>query len=359
MLKESLKACRSQPVSTALSIVIVAAMCLAVLLTTGRSLGVREEVLRSVDTLGSRTVVITAQADAGLNSNVVPLVASLNIVSWAGGFGPATDVTNERVTGAAPVPLRTLWTEDSSVLSIQNGTRNNTDQAYASSESISLLGLADGVGSVIDSRKRSYEVVGGLSVPEPLKFMEPLIANPQPASAEGPLALLVVIADSPANVSLLENLIPDLLVIDDRSKLSISSSSTIAALREVVSGQVDTFSGALVAGVLAVSTTLIGAVMGSLVILRRKDFGRRRALGATRAWIVSLILLQGIWTSILGSCLGVLSAYIALTLTNSPLPMPDAFTSVGTLGVIVGAVASLVPGIIASTRQPLRELRVP
>jgi putative ABC transport system permease protein len=100
-------------------------------------------------------------------------------------------------------------------------------------------------------------------------------------------------------------------------------------------------------------------ILTGLVILRRKDFGRRRALGATRALIVCLVLTQTLGLAAGGAVLGTAIATLVLSFDGDPLP-GIAFTSgICVLAIAVSLVAAVVPATFASRRDPIRELRVP
>jgi hypothetical protein len=68
----------------------------------------------------------------------------------------------------------------------------------------------------------------------------------------------------------------------------------------------------------------------SSVTLRKQDFGRRRALGATRTNIVTLVAVH----------------YFPVA-------------AIATLALIVTIIAALPPALIAAQRDPVRVLRVP
>jgi putative ABC transport system permease protein len=65
---------------------------------------------------------------------------------------------------------------------------------------------------------------------------------------------------------------------------------------------------------------LVAATLYGLVMMRRKDFGRRRALGATRTYIVSLLVTQTAILAIAGIILGLAGAITAAAALGDPLP---------------------------------------
>jgi len=144
-----------------------------------------------------------------------------------------------------------------------------------------------------------------------------------------------------------------------RQSSRLTTSETLASLRALVQGQLGSYGRGLVVAIFTLTATLVAAILYSLVMMRRKDFGRRRALGATRALIVQLLLVQMAALSAVGVIVGSIASAIALALAGDPLPSVDFFAAVAILAMAVGLAAALLPAVAASRRDPLRELRVP
>lgn len=77
-------------------------------------------------------------------------------------------------------------------------------------------------------------------------------------------------------------------------------------------------------GVAIVTVTMLGAVSS-----RRRDFGRRRALGASRSSLITLVLIHTAVAAVTGLC------------------------------VLVALLGALIPALAAAYRDPMRILRVP
>ncbi|UOE43868.1 FtsX-like permease family protein [Agromyces larvae] len=115
----------------------------------------------------------------------------------------------------------------------------------------------------------------------------------------------------------------------------------------------------LTLGILALTAILVGAILYGIVMLRRKDFGRRRALGASRALIVGLLLTQTALLAATGAIIGSAVAHATLAATGDPQPGWEYTLGVATLATAVGVAAALIPALAAARREPIRELRVP
>lgn len=350
----------AQPVASLVSVVVVVAMCATVILTTGRTVGAEEDVLGSIDSAGTRSIVIRADADAGLDSTVLERLASIDGIEWSGVFGPARDSRNAAIPDGEKVPIRLFW-GDPVALGANEDSPSPGRTAWASAAALQQLGMPQGAGAVIGVDGEDYAIAGEIPVPDYLSFLEPLVVVPQLSDGmtSGDASILVVIAERPDLVAPVSAAVQSVLGVQDPTKVKITTSESLAELRSLVQGQLGTYGRGLVIVILSVTAILVGAIQYALVMLRRKDFGRRRALGASRALVVSLVLAQ---TSILagaGALLGITGGVLGLVATGDPLPGPGFLISVGILAVAVSVTSALLPAIAAARRDPLRELRVP
>ena len=111
---------------------------------------------------------------------------------------------------------------------------------------------------------------------------------------------------------------------------------------------------------------ILGAGLGLVVLnmygavtTRRRDFGRRRALGASRGTIVALVTLQTAITGLLGAALGTaIGAAVVWRLTDL-LPDLRFAVAVGVLAIIATIAAAVPPALVAAHRDPVKVLRVP
>lgn len=360
VVREAMASARSQPVASVVSIIMVAGMCATVLLTTGRTVGAEQAVLGSIDSAGTRAVVIRAEADAGLNTAVLDRLANVDGIEWAGAFGAAHDVQNAAFGDGTRVPVRLAYGDDISRLSGDLPVTNTS--ALASSLALEQLGMPEPVGGVLSGSGADYAITGRIDVPDYLRFLEPLVIVPQADVADAhpaPVSVLVVIAARPDLVAPVSQAVQSVLAVDDVTKVKLSTSESLAELRALVKGQLGSFGRNLVVVIFGLTAVLVAAILYGLVMLRRKDFGRRRALGASQGLIVALLLIQMMALSAVGAVVGSAGAAIGLIASGDPLPGWDFFAAVGILAVITGLAAALIPALAAARRDPLKELRVP
>jgi putative ABC transport system permease protein len=139
----------------------------------------------------------------------------------------------------------------------------------------------------------------------------------------------------------------------------VSTSADLATLREALDARLGEFGDEILLLTFAATAGIVAVLLTALVLMRRKDYGRRRALGASRSAIVALVELQIAMAAATGVALGSGLALASLAMRNQELP-PTAFvTANGVLLVSIAMTSGLPPSLIAASREPVRELRVP
>jgi len=360
LLREALASAWSAPVTSVATIVMVAGLCATVLLTTGRTVGAEQTVLSSIDLVGTRAIVVRSDSTAGVDTDVLDRLKEVEGIQWVACFGPAVDATNTALGDATKVPARFAYGGDLAELAIPVTTIVPGLTAYASPSALEQLGMRDGVGAITTSEGLDVTVAGELSVPDWLRFLEPVVLIPQPHEAPPrQVAVLVVIAERPDLVSPVSRAVQSVLAVDDPAKVTITTSEALAQLRALVEGQLGSFGRGLALLILAVSGALVAAILTGLVALRRRDFGRRRTLGATRGLIFMLLVTQTLALAVIGVVAGSVLASSILIATGDPLPGAAFTTAVGILAIVVSLVAASIPAALAARRDPLQELRVP
>jgi putative ABC transport system permease protein len=360
LVREAVVAAIAAPVASIITITMIAGMCGAVILTSGRTVGAEQTVIGSIDSAGTRSIIIRADPAAGLDTSVLDRVANLGGIEWAGAFGPATDVQNAAFPGGVRVPLRLAWGADWLDFGVSDPTPGTGDVAFASSRALEQLGITGRAGHLATAAGTGYAVAGPISVPHHLAFLEPLLIAPQPHSEDpAPIGLLIVIASRPDLVAPLTQAVGSVLGVSDPSKVKIQTSENLATLRALVQGQLGNFGRGLTLGILALTAVLAAAILYGLVMLRRKDFGRRRALGASQRFIIALLVTQTALLAACGALVGTLIAVIVLTTSGDPLPGPSYLVGIAILSIVIGILSSLAPALAAARREPITELRVP
>lgn len=359
LLEEMWAVVRSEAVVSFLIALLVAGMCVAVGMTAGRAEGVQQQVLGTIDAAGTRSIVVRAEPEAGVDSSVITRLTALDGVEWVGALGPSSDARNAAFEGGTPVAARVLYTTDSSALGIPEQSAAPGRVAFGSPRALRILGLPERVGVVRVGRATELAVVGEVDLPDHLGFLDPHLIVPAEPSVVGPVALLVVVADSPALVGPVSEVLRDLLAAVDPGSITITTSEAFAQLRAVIGGQLGAFSESLVVAVCVLLACLLSVLGFGVVMLQRKEFGRRRALGATRGFIVAIVLLRTLVVGAIGAFLGSVATWGILLGNGDPVPDAGFLLSVAVLAILTAGAGALLPAIVASRRDPALELRVP
>ena len=356
--REALASALSQRSTSGATIGVIAAMCIAVILTAGSVAGSEQRVLASLDAAGTRSIVVRAQSDAGLTTDVLSRIQRLSAVEWVGAFGPSFDVVNRSIPGGKSIGLRAAYSRDFSPLHLGNQGSPGA-RTYLSRSAATTLGMPSGIGGLATDWGGGYAATGLISVPAYLGFLQPLAVTPAAPTGHKTVAVLVVLAKHASDVAALTPVVESELGISDPSKVTISTSSQLATLRGAIQTQLGASGWGLVVTIVVVTGGLICAILFGVVLLRRKDFGRRRALGASQKLVIGLLLTQTALLAIVGAVLGCIVGGVGLLIRHQPLPSLAYFAAVGLLSVVVAAAAAVAPAAVASRRDPLHELRVP
>lgn len=345
----------SRLTSTILAAVIVASASATVLLTSGRAEGAQQHVLSELDRVSTRVISLTAPPSAGLDSSIVKRLAGIDGIAWSGAFGAAQDGRAADSHSASRVATREVWSTDHTLLDLPS---DSDGSGWASPRAIAQLGLVDSYGSISLDDERRIEVRGGSELPEFLEPLDPTVLVPMSASTAAPVTLVIAIADSPGRIAAVERMILSVAAPKNPDEIKLETSKQIAEMRSAVEDRLGSYGREIVLGTFAITAVLVGAVLLVLAMMRRKDFGRRRALGATRGFILALVTAQGAIAALAGALSGACGALVAHVCADSPLPSWEFVLAVVVLLTSIAAIASVPPAIYAANRDPAAELRV-
>ncbi|WP_282838108.1 ABC transporter permease [Microbacterium flavum] len=359
ILAEAAASARSGPAASILTILIIAGMVLTVMMTTGRTVAAEQQVLGSIDDAGTRTIQIRAEDTAGITSDVLDRLRHIDGIEWAAAFSSAIDATNALVPDGTRVPVRYLYTDQLDRLGITDVPVLGAT-AYASQTALDQFGLPDIGGAITLTTGATATIGNRISVPDYLQTFEPVTLIPAPtAAAPVTVNVILVIAKTPELVAPLSDAVVSVLAATDPTKVSVQTSETLANLRALIQSQLGSSSRALVLGLIVITALLVAVILYGLVIMRRKDFGRRRALGATRGYIITLLVVQTTLLALLGIGVGLLAATALALGLDDPLPGISFTVAVSVLALVAAVLAALAPAVAASRREPIRELRIP
>lgn len=358
LVREGIRSAAASRVPTALVAVLVAAMCLTTILTVGRAAAAQQQVQHRLEEAGSRLLEVTDAKDVGfLTASVVDQAAGLSTVERAVGLAVPKDVTSSSVGGGEPVPAWVVVGDLIDVAELVGGRWPGPGEAVVAATAQDRLGFELPVGAVATADGvDSWAVVGAFRARSPFTHLDAgvIVAGEPDAPAH---TLNVVVSDA-GGAAVTQSAVVSLLGRSDPADLSIESPTTLAELQGVVVGDLTRYNRTLLLAVMAAGAVLVGVVSAADVLLRRRDLGRRRALGAPRWALTVLVVVRTTCGGLVGA---VAASVLGLLLTSRAGQAPPLVFVIGTavLGVLAAAVSSVPPAVVAARQDPVRVLRMP
>ena len=362
---ESARVAGATRVVSGLVAALAFAVPLAVLGITGLNIEGQAAILARVDETGARILTIVSSGQGPvLPASAVERIANMEGVTWVVGLGPVSDVRSG--LGVGPAPLRairairapvTFWgigraADDAST---PGGGTVDPVGAYLSRSSAARLGLRGAYGAL---EPGSLVVSGWFAADDPLGALDAFALLP--SRDDGLLLDRIILAvDDVGWVDLVTANARALIGDAAAAGSDLEGSPALLAAREAVRDEVGRRDRLLVLVLLAAAMVLACVVVFAGTVAGRRDFGRRRALGATRGQLTLLVMLGTLWPSLGGAALGVLAGWAYLGSQLGRLADPRFPVAVGILIILALTLVSALPAAWAATRDPLRVLRVP
>ncbi|GIU91811.1 MAG: hypothetical protein KatS3mg011_0717 [Acidimicrobiia bacterium] len=354
LVLEALRSAVAQPVSSAVTALIVAGVCAVILSTTGQTVQAERQVLARIDEAGTRSIVISdTNGAAGLTTEAVDRIARIAGVEWVIGLGPATDVRPAGNPGGDPAAMRPIYGDLPPQIHT-NGAAMGPGRALVGPEAAQTLGLELPFGGGV-TNQGDVAIVGSFTADDPLAFLNRSLLT-APATQ---LRSIHILVERPSLVGKVADAALMVLAPADPTAVAIETSEALAQVRAAVQGELGRFGRNLITAVLAAGLVLTGLNVYGAVSGRRRDFGRRRALGASRPAIITLVCLQTSLSAILGAGIGSTGAWLALYRITGLPPEPRFGLAIAVLAVLTAVAAALPPAVVAAFRDPVRVLRVP
>jgi len=344
----------SQPVLTAIVTLIAAATVVVTLITAGRTVSTERAVLARFDTLEVTVIqILDDSGDAGLDAADVERVSHLSGVDWVLGIGPVVDVRTAGLRGE-PVPSR-IVVGTSDLLRID---RPLDGSAYVGHASRAALGLTAASGAVETGGGRQLAVVGQFTTTGPLADLDTSVLIPDQRYT-GPIRRLYLQVVAPEDVVTIGAAAAHAVGDRDGNRPRVEAAASIAAIRAAVRGELGGAGRAIALQALSAGLVLAALTIFAGVQARRRDFGRRRALGATRTQLMGLVVLQTVLVATPGAVIGATVGAVAAERLAGSWPGWSYPSAVAVLTVLAVAAAAVPPAAVAAYRDPVAAIRVP
>lgn len=365
ILREAWSSAWSALVPTVLITILVGVMCAATLATVGRSAAAEEQVAQRLDSAGSRYLAVADARDAGLLSpGVLAQTQALSTVERAVGTQLPSDVVNAALgAGGQRAPAWPVTGDLADVVDLTAGRWPGPGEALVAEQAQTTLGLEDPVGAVQGALATGpgpdtlqYAIVGSFTPREPFgNYAGGVLIRAEPGATSD--TLHVVLADSD-DAAATQTAVISLVAPPEPQSIQVTSPVSLAQIQAEVTGDLTTYGRTLLLGLLAAGAALVAVVVLADVLVRRKDLGRRRALGATRTTVVLIVTLRTLIPATLGAALGTATGIWAADRVIAAPPWTFS-AAVAVLAVIAALASTLPPALYAATRDPVRVLRTP
>jgi putative ABC transport system permease protein len=347
-----------RPTRTILSILLIGVPVTLMLVLVGLSNGfVNDSNIRNRGIGADIVVRSSSPGSMSLNNMPEQLVARLQQIPHV---TQTTGVTSHQVSG---------WT---AVAGIDLAAFNRMSGGFAFTEGHSFEKADDilldtffaqqvhvHAGSRLNLLNHDWTVAG---VVEPGKLSHIFLPRPIVQDLDGApnrVSQIYLKLDDPANtpavIDELKKLLPGYYVLAMEELISLTSVDNVPFLRPFLN---------VIIGV----AVLIGAAVASLsmymaIMQRTREIGILKSLGASRFWIVKIILVEALFLGLGGSVLGIIFSFASRWLLAKLVPasLPQAIVPGWwpiAAGIAMGAavVGALYPGIIAARQDPIEAL---
>lgn len=353
-LREAAASARAHHVHSTVIALVVGAVTAGVLLLIGQAHRQNQSVLDEFEQPQFRTVTLADSGGTAMDWRLAAQVRSLSGVEAAWTAGDAFEVTNSHLPGAARVSARMIGGDFASLpIRLASGRfPHGPDEALLDAAGAAALGLGPSGGAVETDAGRSWAVVG---VYQPLHEQAPRTALMEPVGAAPVRSLSVVVRDASQRADALAAV----TALAGNRDLRITGALPPDDLGHRIGRQVGDGLLAVIVLVLVVGLMIVGLLAALSVRSRAAEFGRRRALGASRFGLMGLVVAQGLVVVAPAGVVGALAGGVAgVAAFGWLVPWPVAWwlTSVLVLG---SCLAQLPSAASAALRDPVRVLRTP
>lgn len=329
-------------------------------MTTGRTAATESEVLATVDSLGTNFITaVDSTGTAGIDPSAVEILQSIDGIEWVFAVGPAFNATLPSLSfsaSGAPITARPIFGELPTEVKTDKGARARQGQAVAGLNAAQSLGLVRGVGTT-DIQGEPIPVVGTFDGVGPLSILQDTVLYW--TDVKLPIRYIYIRTIPGYDIEAIAELVESILPTENPAGIEVEIARGAIELRSVLSGALGESSRQLMVGVLGVGLVLVAITMTGAVNARKRDFGRQRAIGASRSAIIALVILQAIYAGLLGSITGVIFGVTFTALALGAAPSLSFVTGVLMLCVVVAIFGALYPAMAAARQDPVRILRVP
>ena len=357
IIREALASAWAAKVSSLLIAIVSAAMCFAALATVGQTAANQAAVQAKLEGAGARVLIVRDMSGQGfINNRTLASVARLSSVERAIALGMPFDSTNGRIgPGGTLVTTWPLHGDLAQAITLVRGRWPLPGEALITATAQARLGLAEPIGYLAWGTNQ-YPIVGSyVPVPGFEDFATGAVVNDNAVEAGTELRVII---DSISAAGITQSAVLGILAPADAGSVSVQSPLGLAELSQVVGTQLAGFGRNLLWLILGVGGLFVAAVVLADVLVRRRDLGRRRTLGATRGGLTALVVVRAGVCALVGVVIGVVAGWV-VTARIGQAPGLDFAVAVGVLATLTAAIVAVLPAMYAARVDPVRVMRTP
>jgi len=364
VLAEAVKAANRRPWRTLAVAVVAFAMCFSVLFTVGQAAGIERRVMAELESPAARLITVSWRPNVGgIPVEAVQRMTGLSHVSWVVGMSPAADVVNAAILGGNSCPAKAVIGELPGQPDLTATTAPGA-VALVTAKSAACLGLMVPAGTISPAsqqqtviRENAIPIIGQMETTEALSFLADFVFIWQPEETD--VAEIFLLADRAQDIPDIIEAALALVGAANASDVAVEFSAERLELNALLERELAANSQVITLSVLAAGLLFIGVTLTLSVGAQRRDFGRRRALGASRSLLITLVILEAVLPAFYGGIIGTAIGAIVLLGIHQVSPGFGFLAAVPILSLLAAIIGAIPAALTAALRDPVATLRVP
>ncbi|AOZ73211.1 hypothetical protein BK816_07830 [Boudabousia tangfeifanii] len=348
---------RAEKVSTFLLALIVCATIASAILTVGQNAAQKARVDELLASASGRTFTLQETGEENrINASVCQAIHRLETVETAVCLGDITDVYPTSLQHIVNVPVQVI---DQIEHVTTQPVKKADNYLYATPNALDKLSFKTSSGEVTDPHTNLTYQVAGQIVPTPgLESLNGSLLQVAANPTQTRFFKMIVTAKTLDSLENTRRAALSLLGNPNANQVKVVSHTGISQNLKIIQADVLNYQKTMLAQILAIGIFLVTLVVFGDVISRRKTIGRRRALGISRADLITLVAVR---TMLIATITGVAATLLSTVITYYYFaPPPASFLLSTNLLVIAAAGLGSFPGAIwAAWSDPVSVLRTP
>ncbi len=349
-----------RPVRTALSVIAVAVEVLLILSVIGLTTGLLQEAAQRQKAIGADIIVQPPGGAVIMGMGTAPMPAKiadrLRQVPGVAAVAPVFTQTFGGLTVAYGIEPESFDAVTGGVKvlegrAIRGGFDLMVDDIYARNNNLR-------VGSKREMFNNQFDVVGIIQHGKGARLFIPLATMQELLGSQGRASIFYVklanAAETDAVLARLKAVLPDYTIRTIEELTSLMTSGNLPGLKP--------FENIMMGIAVVIGFLVIFLAMYTTVLERTREIGILKALGASKAYVVNLILRETAVVTVLGIVLGIAASVLLRRVVITAFPVLSIMITPGwmlraSLIAVVGALlGSIYPALRAAAQDPIAAL---